>query len=214
MIVAIDGPAGAGKSTIAQRCAERLGFIWLNSGQFYRVVTHETISHGDAPDDPQKVIAAAHRLDGCFEASIRRLGSKLHSAAIETWVSGHAAIVEVRAVVNRNVRRIISHNSAVVEGRDIATVLFPDAAVKIYLDATTRERTIRRLRQQGGNVLTDDEIEAMRRRIVERDTSDKGRKVGSLQKERDALYIDTTHLTIDQVCEIIVKRCADNYDGK
>lgn len=206
MVVALDGPAGAGKSSVARRVAERAGFSWLNSGSFYRAVTWAVMESGLDPADRDAVIriARAARLDVDGEGGVtvegRPVERLLRSDAIDAWVARHSAIPEVRAEVNRRLRGIAAARDVVVDGRDIATVVFPDAEVKIYLDADVATRA-RRRHAQGTSGLTLEEIE---RAIAERDRFDRAKPAAPLMVAPGALVLDTSHLTIEEVCERVL----------
>jgi len=206
MIVAIDGPAGVGKSTIARECAEHAGFLYVNSGSFYRAVTLAVLERKIAVDDPEAVLRVARtcRLDvqdGQLRLDGRSVESLLHGDAVDAGVASLSAIPEVRDIVNARLRAIVGSRDAVVEGRDIGTVVFPDARLKIFLDADIATRASRR-HEQGVSGLSRDELQAA---IGARDTVDRNKPTGRLAAALDALPIDTSHLTIQQVCERVDK---------
>ncbi len=202
MVVAIDGPAGVGKSTVARRAAERAAFLYINSGSFYRAVTLAVLDAGRDPQDAQGVLETARRcrmelVDGQVFLDGRNVEDSLHSDSVDAWVAPHSAIPGVREVVNARLRELAAGRDAVVEGRDIGTVVFPDAAVKIYLDADVATRAARR-HDQGVSGMSLEQIE---RSIRLRDTVDRDKPTGRLAVAADALRIDTSLLTIDEVCE-------------
>ncbi len=204
MIVAIDGPAGVGKSTIAHRCAERAGFLYINSGSFYRAVTLAVLQQKVPPDDPGAVLAVARscRIEltaGEVHLDDRNVESLLHGDTVDSWVAAHSAIPAVRDIVNARLREIVARRDAVVEGRDIGTVVFPDAQLKIFLDADIATRASRR-HEQGVSGLS---LDALRASIGARDTLDRNKPTGRLAAAPDALRIDTSLLTIEQVCETV-----------
>ncbi len=215
MVLAIDGPAGVGKSTVSRRIAEKTGMFYLNSGNFYRAVTLSALEKGVDPEDEKKIIETAEQ--SSFEIKNKRLHldgrdveDLLHSDAVDEWVAQHSAIVPVREIVNRNLRRIARNMDIVVEGRDITTVVFPDADVKIYLDASIETRSDRRFRQGVSGLSREEHLE----RIKMRDSIDKNKPVGSLTIHKDAFYLDTSDLTIDEVCEKVSQKIreANNYN--
>ena len=200
MIVAIDGPAGSGKSTIARKVAESLGFVYVNSGNIYRALTLGALDQGIGLDakiellDCARGAAIEYRgkrlfLDG------RDVEDELHSARVDALVAQLSAIPEIREVVNAHVRKIAGGTDAVVEGRDMTTVVFPDADYKFYLDASAEARAKRRF-DQG---CSSETLESIRRNIEMRDTIDRQKSVGALKIAPDAYYLDSSDLTIDQV---------------
>jgi cytidylate kinase len=202
MVVAIDGPAGVGKSTVSRRCAEAAGFLYINSGSFYRAITLAVLDRGSTPEDPAAVLSAARScsLDvsaGRLLLDGRDVEDRLHSDAVDAWVAFHSSLPEVRTIVNRRLREMASSRDVVVEGRDIGTVVFPDADLKVFLDADVAVRAGRR-HGQGTSTLTLPEIEMS---IRERDQVDRNKPTGRLAAAADALRIDTSLLTIQQVCD-------------
>ena len=208
MIVAIDGPAGSGKSTIAQRAAAAVGFGYLDSGMLYRGISKAVLESGKDPEDTAVVVQIAARCR--FEMSNEQLlmdGEPLtgiHTDRIDLWSAIHSRIIEVRKTVNRRIREIIGNRNFIVMGRDIGTVVFPDAELKIFLDASIEARAARRYKQnrQESSNLNPEEI---LKRIEQRDSIDRQKPFGKLEQAPDALYIDTSDLTIDKVCDRVVR---------
>jgi len=207
MVVAIDGPAGAGKSTVAGSIARRTHFLYINSGNFYRAITLAALHEGADPADQAAVLEIARRtaveiVDGRIHLSGKDVEKDLHTDRVDRWVAEHSAIPEVRAIVNSRLREAVRELDVIVEGRDIGTAVFPDAAVKVYLDASIRMRANRRF-GQGTSTLSLAEIEE---NIRKRDEIDKNKPIGSLKIADDALYIDSSDLTIDEVCERVIRK--------
>ncbi|MDX9897414.1 MAG: 30S ribosomal protein S1 [Spirochaetia bacterium] len=204
MIVAMDGPAGTGKSTIARMVAEKNGFTYINSGSLYRAITYGAIEAGIDLQDTAAIEAFAAKARLVYDGwqltlGDERLEAQLRSPSVDANVAQVSAIVPVRHIVNRIVRNMSVGMDAVVEGRDICTVVFPDADVQIYIDASVEARAQRRF-EQSANGLSLDEI---RRNIEMRDEIDKNKVEGSLKKSSKAYYLDTSYLTIDQVYDIV-----------
>lgn len=204
MIVAMDGPAGTGKSTIARMIAERNGFTYINSGNLYRAITYGALRAGLAPENEAAIIAFAQsaRLEyrqGRLFLDDEMVEDRLRSDPVEASVAQISAIVPVRHVVNAIIRSIGLGLNAVVEGRDITTVVFPDAELRIYIDASVEARARRRF-EQGTSTLS---LEEIRQNIEMRDTIDRNKVEGSLKKAAGAFYLDTSYLTIDQVYDIV-----------
>lgn len=207
MVVAIDGPAGAGKSTVAKRLAERMGFFYLNSGNFYRAVTYAVLEHEDDPKNEQIIIRRAKSCDieireGNLYLNGINIENQLHSDAVDQWVAQHSAIINVRKIVNNLIRKATANLDVIAEGRDMTTVVFPAAEVKIYLDASMTSRTKRRF-EQGTSTLTPKKIAE---NLEKRDYIDKTKPFGNLKIASDSLYLDSTDLTIEEVCERVQEK--------
>jgi cytidylate kinase len=200
MIVAIDGPAGSGKSTIARMVAEGLRFTYINSGNIYRAMTLRAIRAGIDPSDAEATISCSRQAKIEYEASHLYLDgqdaeAELHSAPVDSLVAQLSSIPALRDIVNEHVRRIAGHSDAVVEGRDMTTVVFPDADAKFFLDASPDARAQRRF-EEGVSGATLSEI---RDNISMRDKIDRTKPVGALKIASDAEYLDSSHLTIQEV---------------
>ncbi len=205
-VIAIDGPAGAGKSTIARRLAEKLGYVYIDSGAMYRAVALWAIRQNIDPDDAHRVEQLARAADiELLPLRIVRLNSEDVSDAIRVpevsaAASRVAAIGAVRAALVAKQKRMADRANVVMEGRDIGTVVFPDARVKIFLDADPLERVRRRAGEQP-NVPPD----KMAEEITQRDKRDRQRAESPLMQAPDAVYLDSTGLTPEQVEEEILK---------
>ena len=201
MVIAIDGPAGSGKSTIARKVAEHLGWYFLNTGSFYRAYTLAQLEKGLDPLDRESVLETARDTritvkDGNIYINGVNAEERLHTPVVDRFTSQVSSDPRLREIVTSEVRELAGTMNIVTEGRDTTTVIFPDAEYKFYFDASIEERAKRRLSEQSG--MTYDEIlESIRKR----DRNDMEKEVGALKRAENAIYIDTTNLTIDGVCE-------------
>lgn len=207
MVVAIDGPAGTGKSTVAHRVAEELNLTFLNSGSFYRALTLAAIESGVSVDDSDAVLELAKKqqldyVDAHLILNGKDVDDQLHQDKVDANVSKVSSIVPLRHLVNDRMREIVKSLNIICEGRDMTTVVFPQAEYKFYLDASIDVQAQRRF-DQGCSGLTLEEVRAA---IIKRDEMDKNKAEGALKRADDAQYIDTSDLTIDDVCAIIVSK--------
>ena len=208
MVVAIDGPAGAGKSTVGRAVADRLGLRYLDTGAMYRAVTFAALRRGLDPADEDDVADLSETVDlsvdsgpdgtvvivDGVDATIEIRGREVTSA-----VSAVAANSRVRSELVRRQRRwVADHDGGVVEGRDIGSVVFPDAALKLYVTASPRVRAERRVAEIGGDV---SEVEAS---IIERDRKDSTRSDSPLTEANGSVLLDTSGLSIDEVVERVL----------
>lgn len=207
MVVAIDGPAGCGKSTVAKIIADRLNITFLNSGSFYRGITLSLLRSGQDISDHEAVIQLARSLDIDYVDSRLVINGEdvedqLHTDQVDAHTAQVSSIIPLRHIVNEKIRHITKSLSIVCEGRDMTTVVFPDAEHKFYLDASIDVQALRRF-NQGVSKLS---LEEIKETIRQRDAIDKAKAEGALKIAPDATYIDTSDLTIEQVCEIIVRK--------
>ncbi len=205
MVIAIDGPAGSGKSTIARMIAQKLGFYFLNTGSFYRAYTLSALDRGIDPLDKEAVLENAGRVsitvengDICIDG--RDSEERLHTPQVDAYCSQVSSDPRIRKMVNDAVRELALGMDIVTEGRDTTTVIFPDAEYKFYFDASPEVRAKRRMGDQPGS-----DYSAILAAIKERDKRDMEKASGALKVAQDAVYIDTSLLTINQVCEKVIK---------
>ncbi len=214
MIIAIDGPAGSGKSTVAKAVAARLGFRYLDTGAMYRAVAFHALEAGVPLDDDEAVskIAATQTIEFAHEGGSTLptrvlIGGEDVTAAIRTpevdaAVSPVSALKSVRELMVQQQRVLAEGHDVVVEGRDIGTVVLPHAQLKVFLTASPEERARRRGLEQraAGAAVTDDDVLAA---IVRRDAYDSSRAHSPLTTAEDAVILDTTGLTIPEVVEAV-----------
>ncbi|MDI6891010.1 MAG: (d)CMP kinase [Thermodesulfovibrionales bacterium] len=222
-VIAIDGPSGAGKSTMAKLIAKELGFDYLDTGSLYRTVALALREKGIEPNDPDdKILKALNDITVTFKggrvflknasrftphdsrSNGRDVSEDIRSKEVDYYSSVFSAKKVVRDFLFDIQRNAASINDIVVEGRDIATVVFPDAWKKVYLDASLKERAKRRclqFRERGIYI----SMEESRRDVMERDTRDSNRDTAPLKRAGGALLIDSSNLSIEQVKEKILK---------
>ncbi|OGC86626.1 MAG: cytidylate kinase [candidate division Zixibacteria bacterium RBG_16_48_11] len=210
-VIAIDGPAGSGKSTTAKLVAKKLGFLYLDTGAMYRALTYKVLQKQADPNSAkslEKVMrdAAFSIQTGTGKCIIfskgKDLSSKLRSRRVEAIVSQVSGYPNIRRKMVRLQRQISKIGNLVIEGRDTTTVVFPDADLKIYLKAKLQERARRKAKLER---LDKTKIEQHKRELSQRDRADSGRPLAPLKKSEDSITIDTTHLTIDQQVQKILR---------
>ena len=206
MVVAIDGPAGTGKSTVASLIAKKLNITFLNSGSFYRALTLALLEANVDLSNTDLVIEFCKKQNLDYVNSHLILNGvdvehRLHEDNVSANVSPVSAIPEVRHFVNDRLHEIVKSLSIVCEGRDMTTVVFPNADYKFYLDASLDVQAERRFNQGVSNL----SLEEIKESIRKRDEIDKNKKEGALKIAQDAVYIDTSNLTIEEVCAIMLK---------
>lgn len=214
MIIAIDGPAGSGKSSTARAVAQRLGFRHLDSGAFYRALTLAALRAGAEPASWAGLDQTAlDRLDvnavpgdGGFRMRVgdEDVDAAIRAPEVNAHVSTMAKVPAVRAWLLGRLRAAARDVDLVSEGRDVGTVVFPDAELKIFLVAEPRTRAARRLRQQGVTHPTAAQLDAETARLLERDRIDSEREVAPLRRADDAVEIDTSRLSFEQQVERIL----------
>ena len=209
-VVAIDGPAGSGKSTTARGVGAALGLPVLDTGAMYRAVALAVLEAGADLTDDGSCTAAAERATIRLEAGTTRLdgrdvSDRIRGPEVTAAVSAVAAHPGVRAVLVARQRAWVSeHGGGVVEGRDIGTVVFPAATVKVYLTARDDERARRRQRDES-DAAREVDVEAVRAALVQRDEVDAGRAASPLRAASDAVVVDTTATAVDEVVRRIVQ---------
>ena len=214
-IIAIDGPAGSGKSTVAKFVAKKLGLFYIDTGAMYRALALKARQSKVDPQDQKGIIELAKNLnvDLCYDAVTGKLSvfldaqdvsEEIRKPSITEHVSTIAKIKEVREQMVILQRRLAAGKKAILEGRDIATVVFPDAYKKFYLDAAPKERIKRRyleLKEKEEHI----QLSAVEQDIQHRDKTDTTREHAPLKRAPDAIYIDTSQLSIEEVVERILK---------
>ncbi|MDE0313565.1 MAG: (d)CMP kinase [Candidatus Poribacteria bacterium] len=215
--IAIDGPAGSGKSTVARLVAEKLGLLYLDSGAMYRAVTVLAIKNKVETDIP-KLIELVKTCRINFEENGRKIllnsddvSVQIRTPEVNNLVADIAKVPEIRHEIVKHQQKIGKEGSIIAEGRDLTTIVFPDADFKFYLDASVRERAKRRFAElQAQNV--DTTLEAVETEINARDEKDTSREHSPLRAAEDAIHVDTTGKTIEEVVDFIVAQVSSGID--
>ena len=221
IIIAIDGPAGSGKSTAAKNLAKKLGFIYLDTGAMYRTITYCALRNGIV-DDVEAVIEMARGLSLKlkYENGVNRVfvndeevTDKIRTPEVNSKVSEISVIPEVRVEMVKIQKSIGANGNIVAEGRDVTTVVFPDADIKIFLTASIDERAKRRFRefQLKNDKITIEEVKA---NLEKRDKIDSGREVSPLKQAEDAIVFDNTGLTPEEDLDFLYKKINEVLEKK
>ena len=207
MIIAVDGPAGSGKGTVTKKIEKKLGFLNLDTGATYRCVALETLRNNINSDETEKIIKIANEINIEIDNKQEKdrillngedVSKEIRSKEVTAIVSQISSIIPVREKMVEVQRKLAKGKNVIVEGRDIGTVVFPNADLKIYLDASEEIRAKRRYKEniESGIQITYEEV---LENVRLRDYNDKNKKVGALKKADDAILIDSSEMTIDQV---------------
>ncbi len=209
MIIAIDGPAGAGKSTVARIVAKKLKFVYIDTGAMYRAITLKALDKPIAINNTASLVKMTKstkidlvsKRDGSLKILMdgKDVSIAIRQPRITKSVSDVAKIRQIRKIMLELQRKLGRKNNSVLEGRDIGTVVFPDAQKKFYLDARLDERAKRRYKELKESLVRNVTLVSVSEDLTNRDTIDISRKFAPLKKAKDAIYIDTTYLGIDQV---------------
>lgn len=215
LLIAMDGPAGTGKTSVGKAIAAKLGYGFLSTGEMYRALAYKVFDKKIEPENHDAVLEAARELRFTFlrqpDASLKMfvdgefIGPQLHLEEVGNVASRVSTNAEARQVLTEKMREVGQDGGVVMEGRDVGTVVFPDADIKFYLDASAQERANRRVKQlqQAGQTPDYDKILSS---IQERDYRDSHRAASPLKPADDAVIIDTSHLTMQQVIDTVLEK--------
>ena len=210
LIIAIDGPAGSGKGTVTKMVAEKLNLVYIDTGATYRAITYLVLKNNIDIDDSDGIVELAKTTnihfneDGNVFIDDLDITDKIRTKEVSSVVSKISSIVELRKIMVDLQRNMALNKNVIMEGRDITTVVFPDADYKFYLDASVEERANRRYKQNNKHNIEmsyDEVVES----IKNRDYTDMNKKVGALKRTNDQIYIDTTNMSIEEVVDTIIK---------
>lgn len=212
-IVAIDGPAGSGKGTVTEIISKKLGLVNIGSGSAYRCVALETIKRNIKLEEKQKIIDLLEEIEIEFKIENGKdviylngenVTEKLREKEVAKIVSQISSIKEVRFALNEIFRKCAENKNVIMEGRDIGTYVFPNAEVKIYLDASLGER-VRRRCKQNEELGIEMPYEEVYENMKMRDKNDMEKEIGALKQAEDAIYIDSSNLSIEEVANKIIE---------
>lgn len=216
--IAIDGPAGAGKSTVARRAAEKLGFVYVDTGAMYRAIALYLIRQGVKPEERE---AIARRCAGADVSITYQNGEQVVSLngenvnglirtdEVTRMSSAASAVPEVRARLLDLQRGLAAKNNVLMDGRDIGTCILPDAQVKIFLRASTAVRAKRRFDELCAKGDAAETLESVEAKIMKRDEDDRNREISPLREAPDAVHLDTSDMNIDQAVEAVLSICRE-----
>lgn len=219
-IIAIDGPSGSGKSSVSRLVGQRLGFLHVDSGALYRIMTWQCLEHGVDTSNPEAVAAFAAKVEVTFEARDGRVvylvggeepGNRIRTPAINAHASPVATVKAVRDRVTAWLRGMVSFGDLIVEGRDITTAVFPDTPARFYLTASAEARAERRRLEEVRKGIANASAEEVKASLLARDKIDSTRQYAPLRKADGVIEIDSTELTLEQVVETVLAALPEGW---
>ncbi len=212
-VIAIDGPSGSGKSSVSRIVGQRLGFLHVDSGALYRIMTWQCLENGVDTSSPEAVAAFARNVEIECRAEDGRVayyvrgeapGDRIRTPEINAHASPVATVKEVRDRITELLRGMTRFGDLVVEGRDITTAVFPDSPARFYLTASAEARALRRQKEEVEKGIANQSAEAVKASLLARDAIDSTRKYAPLKKADGALEIDSSNLTLEQVVDTVL----------
>ena len=219
-IIAIDGPSGSGKSSVSRLVGQRLGFLHVDSGALYRIMTWQCLEHDIDTANPEAVAAFAAKVEVAFEARDGRVvyrvggeepGDRIRTPEINAHASPVATVKAVRDRVTAWLCDMVSFGDLIVEGRDITTAVFPDTPARFYLTASAEARTERRRLEEVKKGIANASAEEVKASLLARDRIDSTRKYAPLRKADGVIEIDSTELTLEQVVETVLAALPEGW---
>ncbi|MBU1077145.1 MAG: (d)CMP kinase [Spirochaetes bacterium] len=215
MIIAIDGPAGSGKSTIAKIISEKMDLLYIDTGAMYRAITYAVLINNINGEDESAVNRMLKQIDLEFKQNDQNridiylenklINDQLRTHQVDKNVSLISSYAKVRQHCVKLQREIPENYDVILDGRDITTVVYPETPYKFYLDASVDERAKRRLLDAKNK--EDLSLEEIKKDIIRRDKFDSGRELSPLKRAEDALYIDSSDMSIEEVADLIIEKC-------
>ncbi len=219
-VIAIDGPSGAGKSSVSRIVGEKTGFLHVDSGALYRIITWQCLENKIDTDDPEAIAAFANDvkidcrgIDGriVYFVGGEEPGNRIRTPEVNAHASKVAVVKEVRDRITAILRGLTTNGDLVVEGRDITTAVFPDSPARFYLTASAEARAARRQKEEVEKGIANQSTEAVKASLLARDAIDSTRKYAPLKKADGALEIDSTHLTLDEVVDAVMAALPEQW---
>jgi cytidylate kinase len=212
-VIAVDGPSGAGKSSVSRLVGEKLGFLHVDSGALYRIMTWQCLANGVDTSDPDAVAAFAEKVkiecvpeDGRIKYFVKgeEPGNRIRTPEINAHASPVATVKAVRDRVTAILRSLVAFGDLVVEGRDITTAVFPDTPARFYLTASADVRAARRQKEEVEKGIADQSAEAVKASLLARDKIDSSRKYAPLRKADGVIEVDSSELNLEQVVDAVM----------
>lgn len=219
-VIAIDGPSGAGKSSVSRIVGQKLGFLHVDSGALYRIMTWQCLENGIDTSDPEAVAAFSEKVeiecrpeDGAIAYYVggQPPGERIRKPDINAHASQVATVKAVRDRVTALLRGMTAYGNIVVEGRDITTAVFPDSPARFYLTASAEARARRRQKEEIEKGIANQSEEAVKASLLARDKIDSSRKYAPLKKADGAVEIDSSDLTLEQVVELVLEKVHEAF---
>ena len=219
-VIAIDGPSGAGKSSVSRIVGEKTGFLHVDSGALYRIITGQCLENKIDTDDPEAIAAFANDvkidcrgIDGriVYFVGGEEPGNRIRTPEVNAHASKVAVVKEVRDRITAILRGLTANGDLVVEGRDITTAVFPDSPARFYLTASAEARAARRQKEEVEKGIANQSTEEVKASLLARDAIDSTRKYAPLKKADGALEIDSTHLTLDEVVDAVMAALPEQW---